>query len=286
MKKIVVTGAKGGTGTSIVALFRQVGYRVSAVDLKPPSPDDRDYCQLDVERGAGVHDVLAGAAAVVHFGSLPTDQWTSAEAAFRNLVLGGFNVLQAAANLRVPRIVLASSPMVYAPYARHAYLPIDEESPQAPRSLYGAAKQNLESLASHYARWHGLAIASLRPQRIVYEGSYEWRFRRYTDNDTAAAEDLWAYVDARDVASACLAWVESDRQGFEAFNLAADDVCVATPTRDLLRRFYSHVHDVRGGVSGNAGLVDCRKARTMLAWRPVYHWRAMAEESDSAAPAR
>jgi nucleoside-diphosphate-sugar epimerase len=281
MNKVVVTGAKGGTGVSIVNAFRAAGYQVLGVDLKPCEFAETDYRQLDLEDGAGVHDAFAGADAVVHFGSFPTDSWTTWETAYRNLALGGYHVLQAAANLRIPRVVLAGSPMVYGDYAMVPYLPIDEATPQVPEGIYGAVKQNLEALAGHYVRWHGLAIASLRPQRIVYERSYEWRFRKYTLDDAAAADALWAYVDARDVASACLAWVQSDRTGFEAFNVAADDVCVTTPTHDLLRKFYPHVTDLRADLPDRTSLVSCAKLKQMLGWRPRHQWQEMARESEA-----
>ena len=281
MKTIVVTGAKGGTGVSIVRVLREYGYRVLGVDLKPCSFWEQDYRQLDLEDGAGVHDALAGADAIVHFGSLPTDSWTTWETAYRNLALGGYHVLQAAANLRIPRVVLASSPMIYGEYQRVPYLPIDEETPASPDGIYGAVKQNLETLAEHYVRWHGMAIAALRPQRIVYEGSYEWRFRKFTVDDAAAADALWSYIDARDVATACLAWLQSDRMGFEAFNVAADDVCVTTPTRTLLAQHYPQITDVRGDLSNRTSLVSCAKLKQMLGWKPAHTWQSMADESEA-----
>ncbi|MFM7161766.1 MAG: NAD-dependent epimerase/dehydratase family protein [Planctomycetaceae bacterium] len=281
MQKVVVTGAKGGTGTAIVRVLREAGFHVLGVDLKPCGFWEQDYRQLDLEDGAGVHDALAGAVAVVHFGSLPTDSWTTWETAYRNLALGGYHVLQASANLKIPRIVLASSPMIYGEYHRVPYLPIDEDTPACPDGIYGAAKQNLETLAGNYARWHGLAIAALRPQRIVYEGSYEWRFRKFTETAKAAADSLWSYVDARDVATACLAWLQSDRTSFEAFNVAADDVCVDVPTRQLLAEYYSHITDIRQDHDGQRSLVNCEKLKRMLGWQPRYHWRAMAAESES-----
>ncbi|MBM3970995.1 MAG: NAD(P)-dependent oxidoreductase [Planctomycetes bacterium] len=282
MQKVVVTGAKGGTGTSIVRVLREAGYDVLGIDLKPCGFWEQNYRQLDLEDGAGVHDALAGAVAVVHFGSLPTDSWTTWETSYRNLALGGYHVLQAAANLKIPRVVLASSPMIYGEYSRAPYLPIDEQSPACPDGIYGAVKQNLETLATHYARWHGLSIAALRPQRIVYEGSYEWRFRKFTETVAAAADSLWSYIDARDVATACLAWLRSDRTGFEAFNVAADDVCFDAPTRQLLAEYYPQVTDVRGDLHDQRGLVNCEKLKRMLGWQPQFHWRAMAAESQSA----
>jgi len=281
MQKVVVTGAKGGTGVSIVRVLREAGYDVLGIDLKPCGFWEQNYRQLDLEDGAGVHDALAGAVAVVHFGSLPTDTWTTWETSYRNLALGGYHVLQAAANLKVPRVVLASSPMIYGEYHRVPYLPIDEESPACPDGIYGAVKQNLETLAANYARWHGMAIAALRPQRIVYEGSYEWRFRKFTETAAAAADSLWSYIDARDVATACLAWLQSDRNGFEAFNVAADDVCFDAPTRKLVAEYYPHIVDLRGNLDGQRGLVNCDKLKRMLGWQPRHHWRAMAAESQS-----
>jgi nucleoside-diphosphate-sugar epimerase len=280
MKKVVVTGAKGGTGLSVVRVLREAGYYVLGVDLKPCGFWEQDYRQLNLEDGAGVYDVLAGADAVVHFGSLPNDTWTPWETTYRNLSLGGYHILQAAANLRIPRVVLASSPMIYGEYRRASYLPIDEEAPACPDGIYGAVKQNLETLAQHYVRWNGMAIAALRPQRIVYEGSYEWRFRKFTVNDAAAANSIWSYVDARDVATACLAWLQSDRTGFEVFNVAADDVCVTTPTRNLLANYYPQVSDLRGELANRVGLVSCEKLKQMLGWRPVYTWQKMAAESE------
>ena len=283
-KKVVVTGAKGGTGVSIVRVLREAGYQVLGVDLKPCAFWEQDYRQLDLEDGAGVHDAFAGADAVVHFGSLPTDSWTAWETAYRNLALGGYHVLQAASPAKsaaIPRVVIASSPTIYGAYRRVPYLPIDEDTPPLPDSIYGAAKQTLETLASNYARWRGMAVAALRTQRIVYEGSYEWRFRRFTADDAAAVENLWAYVDARDVATASLAWLESDRTGFEAFNVAADDVCVRTPTRQLLAAHYRHITDLRGELTGRSGLVSCAKLKQMLGWKPAHDWQAMEAESQA-----
>ena len=282
MKRVVVTGAKGGTGPSIVNAFRDAGWDVLGVDLKPCALWETGYRQIDLREGASVYEVCAGAQAIVHFGSLPTDSWTSWQTAYENLALGGFHVLQAASRLGIDRLVLASSPEIYGDLTRVPYLPIDEHGPSRPDSIYGAAKQNLETLADHYARWYGMAIAALRPQRIVYERSYEWRFRKFTIDPVSAVDALWSYVDARDVASACLAWIESDLSGCEIFGVAADDVCVDLPTRQLLEEHLPQVAYVRAPLPGHSGLVDCAKLKSLLNWKPIHHWRQMAQESERA----
>lgn len=278
MKRIVVTGAKGGTGRSIVSVLRAAGYDVLGVDSQPADVSDTAFVRLDLRDGAGLNDVFAGADGVVHFGSFPTDTWSSATEAFHNLMVGGFNVLQAAANTRVSRLVMASSIMVYGDMLQQPRLPITEESPLAPQSIYGSSKRLLEDLAADYCRWHGMSVAAFRLGRIVYEGCFDWRLKKHTESDASAVSVLWCYVDARDVGTACQAWLESDRQGFEPFNVAADNVCVETPTRTLVRQFFPHLGDLPAGIGDQQTPFDNGKLRRLLGWQARHDWRMLRSE--------
>ena len=279
--RVVITGAKGGTGVSIVKEFRSAGYQVLGVDLKPPEWAEEDYRIIDLTDGAAVHDAFAGADAVVHFGSYPGDTYHAWDEVYRNIVIGGFHVFQACANLGIQRIAYASSPTVYGSPDVPPYLPADENWPLAPSSIYGAAKQNLETLARNYCRWNqDMAIAALRTCRIVYEQSFNWRFRHHTEDPRSAASALWSYSDARDVATACRAWIESDLTGFEAFDVAAEDVCMDIPTAELVEKQLPHDVEIRESPVGHRALISCRKLRSMLGWEPRYTWRDMEREAE------
>lgn len=278
MKKIVVTGANGGTGISIVEVLREAGYNVLGVDIKPIDPSHVGYVRHDILDGAGLHDLFAGAHGVVHFGSYPTDAWSSWSETFRNVTLGGFNVFQACANLGIKRIALASSMEVYGDLSKQPHLPITEGSPLAPPGIYGASKLLLEKLAADYYRWYGICTAGFRLGRIIYEGSFAWRLKKHTESDDLAAPCLWCYVDARDVATACQAWLESDLEGFVPFNVAAQDVCVETPTKVLLEHFYPHITDIRAPFDGHQCPFDASVLRQTLNWRPRYNWRRIRDE--------
>ena len=89
MGRVIVTGAKGGTGPSIVSAFEAAGWDVLGLDLKPCAIWETGYRQVDLRDGASLYDICAGADAIVHFGSLPTDAWTSWHTAYENLALGG-----------------------------------------------------------------------------------------------------------------------------------------------------------------------------------------------------
>ena len=111
-KKVVVTGASGGTGRSIVAVLREQGYQVRELDVENRGVQGRDfdgYKQVDLRNAAHVNDAFAGADYVVHFGSFPGDGHLAATDAWDNLMTAGFNVFNAARNCGIKRVCWASS---------------------------------------------------------------------------------------------------------------------------------------------------------------------------------
>ena len=160
MKRIVVTGAKGGTGTGICQVLRDADYAVTAIDRVSPGDGDTDYIQLDLGDAAGVNDAFAGADGVVHFGSVPGTDRMSTTAGFHNVAVAGFNVFQAARNVGIRRVVWASSVETY------GGLPRTPESPghgrQPPFAALhlrrfqgdvGITRPRLCAMAWHGDRW-------------------------------------------------------------------------------------------------------------------------------------
>jgi UDP-glucose 4-epimerase len=72
-------------------------------------------------------------------------------------------VLEAARHAGVRRVVLASTAGVYGDPDR---LPVDEETPLAPLSPYGAGKAAAESYLALFSRLHGLSTLSLRMSNV------------------------------------------------------------------------------------------------------------------------
>ena len=275
MRKIVITGAKGGTGPSITSLLAERGYAVLRTDVQPwTDADGLGYVQLDLRDAAGVNDLFAGADAVVHFGSPPADAWLSATEAYHQVASAGFNVFQAATNTGVKRIAWASSIEVYGDIREHPGLPVSEDSPVAPPGIYGTAKLLLERLAGDYARWHGLASAGFRLSRIIYDNETgRAKLRSLVDDEAFGFDCLWSYIDARDVGAACLAWLESDLPGAEIFNLAAADVHQDIPTADLLASHgYGHLPTSSLGDLQHTPFCTA-KIRALLGWQESHNWR-------------
>jgi UDP-glucose 4-epimerase len=75
------------------------------------------------------------------------------------MVDGTFNVLEAAAEAKVKKLVLASSAVVYGEPRK---LPIDEDEPLTGTTVYGAAKVANEEMARAFAHLRDLKITALR----------------------------------------------------------------------------------------------------------------------------
>ena len=275
MKKIVVTGAKGGTGPGLVAVLQERGYDVVRLDLHPwTEAEGLGYVQLDLRNAEGVNDVFAGADGVIHFGSPPADAWFSTTEAFHLLATAGFNVFQAARNVGIKRIAWASSIEVYGDFKTHPSLPVTEENPLAPPGIYGCSKILLERLAEDYCRWHGMSIAGFRLSRIIYDSDYgRARLKRFVEDEALGGDCLWSYIDARDVGTACLAWLEADHQGAEVFNLAAANVHQEASQADLLKKYGYERFSIPPLDAPDNTLFSSAKIRALLGWKEQHDWR-------------
>lgn len=174
MAHVVVTGAAGFLGSTLVAALLAEGQQVLGVDVRSPATDataaanlaglrHRDRFELMVADllDLPLADVLAGADAVVHLAGQPGVQssWGLGFASHvdRN-VHAAQVVLEAALAAGVPRTVLASSSSVYGNVARGRAV---ESARLVPTSPYGVTKAAAEQLAGVYAG-RGLGVVSLR----------------------------------------------------------------------------------------------------------------------------
>ena len=169
--RVVVTGGAGNVGSHVVDAAIAAGARdVIALDaLVRGVPENLDgalatgkarLVELDIRDREAVMAAIRGADVVFHQAAL---RWTRCQEAPREcqevMVDGTFNVLEAAAEAKVKKVVLASSAVVYGEPLR---LPIDEEQPTRGGTVYAAAKVANEQMAHAFSRLHDLPTVSLR----------------------------------------------------------------------------------------------------------------------------
>ena len=173
---IVITGGAGFIGSHLVERFLNDGHDVLCLDNFDEYYDpaikwkniarflDRDNFTLlkgDIRDGDLVHRALEGADCVFHL---------AAQAGVRASVLdplkaheintlGTLNILQAALDCGIQKVVYASSSSVY---GKVEYLPFDEAHPRVPVSPYGLSKLMAEEYCRLFHEIYGLETVSLR----------------------------------------------------------------------------------------------------------------------------
>jgi nucleoside-diphosphate-sugar epimerase len=236
MTRVVVTGGSGKAGRATVRDLQAHGYEVVDVDVAAsPHPDEASLVVDLTDYGQTV-EALAGASAVVHLAAIPAPSVKPDAETFRNNVMSTYSVFSAAVRLGVERVVWASSEtLIGLPFdrAEPRYAPIDEQHPLLPESHYALSKLAGEAIADQFARWSGVPFASLRISNIMEPADYE-RFPGFWDDLRLRAWNLWGYVDARDVATACRLALGADVAGHRSYLIAASDTCMIQPSFDLL----------------------------------------------------
>jgi nucleoside-diphosphate-sugar epimerase len=279
VQRVCVTGASGKAGRAVVADLREHGYDVLATDAVV-SREDRDEGVLRADLtdyGQAVEALSqAGAEAVVHLANIPAPGLSTPAVTFNSNITMNFNVFQAAAALKLDRVVWASSETTLGlPFdTPPRYAPVDEDHYPVPTSTYALSKVASETVAGHIAQWSGLPFIALRFSNIMAPEDYQ-RFAEFQDDPHARKWNLWGYIDQRDVALSCRLALEADAgtvTGNPAFIIAAADTVMNRPSAELLAEVFPGVKLTRDvGEFGTLLAID--RAREVLGFNPEHSWR-------------
>jgi UDP-glucose 4-epimerase len=277
--RIALTGSSGKLGRVVARELRSQGYEVIGMDLDGPrgagfvQVDLTDYGQV-VDAFTAVGDRHDGIDAVVHLGAIPAPGIRSDVATFHNNMPATFNVFWAAVRLGIRRIVYASSETVLGlPFdVPPPYIPVDEEYPARPESVYSLVKTLEEHLATELVRWHpDVSITALRFSNVMDPEDYA-AFPSFDHDALQRKWNLWGYIDARDGAQAVQRALEVAQPGFDQFIIAAADTVMSRPNAELIAEVFPDVSMTRE-VEPNETLLSIDKARRVLGFEPRHSWR-------------
>ena len=221
-------------------------------------------------------ETLTGADAVVHLANIPAPGLSTPAVTFNSNITMNFNVFQAAAALKLNRVVWASSETTLGlPFdTPPRYAPADEDHYPVPTTTYALSKVASETIAGHIAEWSGIPFVALRFSNIMAPEDYQW-FAEFRDDPHARKWNLWGYIDERDVAQSCRLALEADAakvKGSPAFIIAAADTVMNRPSAELLAEVFPGVKLTRDvGEFGTLLAID--RAREVLGFEPAHSWR-------------
>lgn len=171
-ERVVVTGGAGFIGSHLVdRLLATTEAEVVVLDnlargrianLAQHASERRlQFLQADIRQADDVAAAVRGASIVYHLAAQSTVMGgvVDAQYTFATNTVGTFNVLRAAADAGVERLVFASSREVY---GEPIELPVDEEAPLLAINSYGASKVAGEAYCRAFRREFGLQTAILR----------------------------------------------------------------------------------------------------------------------------
>jgi nucleoside-diphosphate-sugar epimerase len=276
-QRVCVTGAGGQAGRAVVADLREHGYDVQPADVAVTRSDREDgMLRADLTDYGQALETLIGADAVVHLANIPAPGLSTPAVTFNHNMTMNFNVFQAAAALKLSRVVWASSETTLGlPFdTPPRYAPVDEDHYPVPTSTYALSKVASETIAGHIAQWSGIPYIALRFSNIMAPEDYQ-RFAEFQDDPDQRRWNLWGYIDQRDVAQSCRLALEADPatvQGNPAFIIAAADTVMNRPSAELLAQVYPGVTLTRDvGEFGTLLAID--RAREVLGFAPAHSWR-------------
>jgi UDP-glucose 4-epimerase len=163
---VIVTGGAGFIGSHVVDLLVERGYRVRVVDSLVAGK--REHVNkhaslevIDIRDFDALLPEFQEASTIIHLAACPQAPYTvehPLETHNINLT-GTLNVLEAARQAGVPRVVYASSSAIYGDLET---MPLREDMPAQPVNPYGVHKYAAEQYMTLYATLYGLQTISLR----------------------------------------------------------------------------------------------------------------------------
>lgn len=277
-KKIVITGTAGLLGPYVVDHFLDQGYDVLSVDLNEPAVKKCRHWTVDLTDLGQVYGMLEGAYGVVHLAAIPrSDIYPNAKTFCDNVAMS-YNIMEACGQLGIKKVVIASSECAYGLCFAKVdltpdYVPVDELHPAWAEDPYGIGKIAVENAAFGLNRRYGTQIINFRLGNIITPPMYAEKFPKFINETYPRMRNLWNYIDARDIATACELAIEAEGLGAEVMNIAAADTCQNIKSIDLVKAEFPTLTDIRADLSEYQPIYCIKKAREMLGWEPVHFWR-------------
>lgn len=297
--KVLVTGADGFIGSHLSEELVRRGYHVRAFvyynsfghwGWLDQSPDDIRN-QLDVFAGDirdpyGVRTAMKGCDTVLHLAALIGIPYSyhSPDAYVDTNVRGTLNVVQAARDLGVGRVVHTSTSEVY---GTAKYVPINEDHPLQGQSPYSATKIAADQIALSFYRSFSTPISVARPFNTFGPRQSARAVIPTVITQIANGERVlklgslhptrdFNYV--KDTVSGFIAMAESDKVAGEEVNLGSNYEISIGDTAQMIAEVMGADIDI---VTDQTRLrpqkseverlwADNAKAQRLLGWRPEY----------------
>lgn len=298
-ERLLVTGADGFIGSHLIELLVEKGYQVRAftfynsfntwgwLDTLPSNiMDNVEVFTGDIRDPNGVREAVKGCGAVFHLAALIAIPFSyhSPDSYVDTNIKGTLNVLQAARDLEIGRVLVTSTSEVY---GTAQYVPIDEKHPFQGQSPYSATKIGADRLAEAFYRSFALPVTIVRPfntygprqsARAVIPTIITQLLAGKAEIKLGSLTPTRDFNYVKDTANGFYKIYQSDQTIGEEINIATQqEVSIGDLAKELIRQIKPDAQIVcdaqrlRPEHSEVNRLLGCnRKIMQMTDWRPQY----------------
>jgi dTDP-glucose 4,6-dehydratase len=296
---VLVTGADGFIGSHLTEALIRRGYRVRAFVHYNSSNSWGwlDYCAKeligqfeviagDVRDPYGIKAAMQGCDAVLHLAALIAIPYSyhSPDTYVDTNIKGTLNVLQAARELGIKKVVHTSTSEVY---GTAKYVPIDENHPLQGQSPYSASKIGADQIAYSFHTSFEMPIVTVRPFN-TYGPRQSARAviptvitqissgMRCIDLGSVTPTRDFSYID--DTINGFIAALESEQSIGETINLGSNFEISISDTVALIAKLMDVEVEIQSVSERNRPKksevqrlwADNSKAKAMMGWSPEY----------------
>jgi len=298
VKKVLVTGAEGFIGSHLTEALVHKGYDTKAFVLYNSfnswgwldhcDPDVKDQFEVfvgDIRDPNGVRKAMEGCEAVLHLAALIAIPYSyhSPDTYVDTNIKGTLNVVQAARELAVSKVVHTSTSEVY---GTAQFVPITEEHPLQGQSPYSATKIGADQIAMSFYNSFSTPISILRPfntygprqsaRAIIPTVITQIENNRQIKLGALHPTRDFNYVE--DTVSGFIAALESDLAVGEVINLGSNfEISIGDTVKiiaDLMEKEIKILTDTRRLRPVKSEVerlwADNTKAKKLLRWEPKF----------------
>ena len=245
--KALVTGGAGFIGSHLVDRLITEGWKVKVIDNL--SSGYRENVNKKAELIIGdlkdpkialkaVEDVDV----VFHFAANPEVRvsTTNPKIHFENNIVVTFNILEAMRIKDVKEIIFASSSSIY---GEPEVIPVSEDAPMRPVSVYGASKAACENLIHAYTKLYGFKAIILRYANVVdprlrhgviYDFILKLKKNPSKLEILGDGTQLRSFIHIEDAIEATMIALEKSHEPFSVYNIASEDWITIKEVADIV----------------------------------------------------
>ena len=239
--KIMVTGGNGFIGHTLVRHLLNEGNEVKVIDIKPIK---FAHPKLEFVKKSVLEDIrweMRDSDLVYHLaaelGVINSDKKPLGTLAVN--IDGTVNVFRCALGTNVKKIVYTSSSEVY---GEPIEIPIREDSPKSPVSIYGVSKLTAEMYAKGYVQEYGMDINPVRLFNVYGPGQgFEWVMsifiQKVLNNEAPVVfgdgSQVRCFTYIEDIVSGMTTIMKKGAKG-EAYNIANTDQITMKELAELI----------------------------------------------------